>query len=394
MLIVKKIIQLSFRAYRMLSASRKANKLVTSSPPTEIETFSFDEFKTKTVNFTKSLQADQAGIKYYYSNNSSTPTLYSSVYACMILSLLGELENYDDNKKKHWAEYFDSFQDPHDGLFYDQAIKNDIYNDTDWWGARHLALHMIIAYSNLGMRPKFEFSFLKKYYDTTYIASWLNSFDWHGTSIGIDDVDNKIMNIGCLLQYQRDYWNDIDAGISVDFLKKYLREKINPNTGMWGGFNVKNPTQLSRMIQFAYHILPIFFYDNDYDVDHEKIIKNTLKTQNKLGGFAPHLNSSACEDIDSIDILIRLSSFTPHLKNDIDASLKKAFTWVLHNQMKDGGFVFKLYEAMTYGHKEMSNNKNESSLFPTWFRTLSLAYLTKYFCNTQFHIKKSPGLEQ
>lgn len=340
------------------------------------------------------MQFEQTEIEYYYSKNSSRPTLYSSVYACMTLSLLGELSNYEHEKKSRWAEYFDSFQNPSDGLFYDPTVENNIYNDTDWWGARHLALHIVTAYSALGFRPKFKFLFLEKYYDLSYIKSWLDDFDWHSIAIGTNDIDNKIMNIGCLLQYQRDYWDDLEAGASVDFLKKYLKSKINISTGMWGGFNIQEPDQLSRMVQFAYHLFPIFFYDDDFDMDHDKIIKNTLRTQNQLGGFSPQLNSSACEDIDSVDILIRLAPFAPHLKNDIDDSLKRAFTWILYNQMEDGGCVFKLHESMTYGHIEMSSRKNESSMFPTWFRTLSIAYLTKYFHTSNFYIKKSPGLEQ
>lgn len=391
---VKKIIRYAFRFYRKVDAQIKTKFLCAIKSPTTIDNIDFNNLKNNTLNFVKSMKTDHMDFQYRYSDSSSMATLYSSVYACMTLSLLGELHKRDAEEKRKWAEYFNSFQNSIDGLFYDPAITNSLYKDGDWWGARHLALHLISAYSDIGFKPKYEFSFLKQYYNTDYIESWLNAFDWESASIGADDIDNKIMNIGCLLQYQRDYWNDPKAGAAVEFLKKYLKSKINTTTGMWGGFDTKKADQLSRMIQFAYHIFPIFFYDNEFDMSHEKIIRYTLNTQNKLGGFSPHLNSSACEDIDSIDILIRLASFAPHLKKDIDNALRKAFSWVLYNQMKDGGFVFKLYEPLTYGHVEMSNKKNESSMFPTWFRTLSIAYIERYFYNTHFNINKSPGLEQ
>jgi len=43
----------------------------------------------------------------------------------------------------------------------------------------------------------------------------------------------------------------------------------------------------------------------------------------------------------------------------------------------NGGFVFRRGEQMVYGHELMSSKANESAMFPTWLRTLSLAYLAK-----------------
>ena len=43
----------------------------------------------------------------------------------------------------------------------------------------------------------------------------------------------------------------------------------------------------------------------------------------------------------------------------------------------DGGFVFRRGEPLVYGHERMSSGADESAMFPTWFRTLSLAYLAQ-----------------
>jgi hypothetical protein len=147
------------------------------------------------------------------------------------------------------------------------------------------------------------FIFLESLYKKSTLRSWLDHYDWKSASIGNADPDKKIMNIGCLLQYQRDAWRDKSAGVAVESLKSYLREKINPQTGMWGGFDVSDKNQRTRMFQFAYHLFPIFFYDRDFDFDVERIVRIVMQTQNRFGGFGVPLNSSACEDIDSIDIL-------------------------------------------------------------------------------------------
>ena len=85
-------------------------------------------------------------------------------------------------------------------------------------------------------------------------------------------------------------------------------------------------------------------------------------------------NSSACEDIDSIYILARLSPFTRRHREDVVSALARARAWVFLNQVDDGGFVFRLNEGLTYGHRQMMSRRNQGAMFPTWFRLLSLVY--------------------
>ncbi|MEB3147574.1 MAG: hypothetical protein VKL60_00950 [Sphaerospermopsis sp.] len=188
----------------------------------------FIKFRQSILGFFDSRQAGDI-YKYYYSSVSNHPTLYASVYACLTYSLLGKLQELSNESRCEWLEYFDSFQNGNDGLFYDPVVANDLlYDNSDWWGARHLALHMITAYTDLGSKPKYPFYFLTKYLD---IYDWLNGCDW-SSAIGMtSDIDNKIMNIGCLLQYQRDTWEDEKARQSILDLQQYLLEKINPQRG-------------------------------------------------------------------------------------------------------------------------------------------------------------------
>lgn len=168
----------------------------------------------------------------------------------------------------------------------------------------------------------------------------------------------------------------------------------NPSTGLWGDNRIDRPNERSRMIQFAYH--PMFFYDHDIDhFDAPQILCSALKTQNPHGGFGVRANSSACEDIDSIDLLIRLS---PRASTEqtpvIEHALRRATDWILLNQMADGGFVFRLDEPFVYGARETSSGAGESALFPTWFRTLTLAYLANHIgLPNGFSITRCPGYE-
>jgi len=373
---------------------RKIKDLV-SKREASPDAFDFESFKESVMGFIGSKQEERNSQKYRYSQTSQSVSLYASAYACMTRSILGKGPDLSASDRAAWIDYFDSFQNCSDGLFYDPALVNDIYAESDWWGARHLALHMISAYTDLGGRPRHPFYFLEPYYDEGFVQSWLSQYDWGSAAIGKEDPDNKIMNIGCLLQYQRDAWDDPKAGAALEFIKAYLKQQINPSTGMWGGFNPQDKHQRSRMVQFAYHLFPIFFYDGDFSFNAERIVELVLQTQNRFGGYGVALNSSACEDIDSIDILIR---FHPYVNKDlqerIDVSLRSAMSWVLANQVNDGGFVFRLYESFRYGSDNTSSKSNEGAMFPTWFRTLSLAYMTRFLSiENGFVVTRCPGYE-
>ena len=105
-----------------------------------------------------------------------------------------------------------------------------------------------------------------------------------------NDIDNKIMNIGVVLQYQRDFLENEKAKMAIEFLYEYLDSKKNKDTGMWGKCNISNPYELSRTVQFSYHLYMLYFYDKKEIEAKDKIVELTLKTQNKLGGFGLKLN--------------------------------------------------------------------------------------------------------
>lgn len=350
----------------------------------------------KVVTFVEGLRIDRQDLFLYkYSNSTTSPNLYSSVYACLIFGLFDKIKLLSEDDKNRWIKYFDSFQNNGDGLFYDSSLYNENYETCNWWGSQHLAVHIISAYKELNSRPKYQFKFLEKYYDFRFLETWLNSYDWNSPNVG-EDIDNHIMNITSLLQYQRDYFSDKKAEQSLDWIKAFLLSKRNNRTGMWGGYNIDNPKELSRMVQFAYHLYPVFFYDNYFEFDCDVIAETILKTQNSLGGYGYKYNSSACEDIDSIDLMIAIYPYlSPELSKKCDKSLKKTLKWVLLNQCKDGGFVFRLNEPFEYGHANMRSKINEGAIFPTWFRVLSVIHLIRHFepYSNYFKVKKSPGLE-
>jgi len=198
------------------------------------------------------------------------------------------------------------------------------------------------------------------------------------------------MNVGTILQYSRDFHHDDRAGRAVEFLLDWLDgHHINASSGMWGSFDLSVPVNRSRAVQAAYHWWALYFYDRHPIPCVERAIDTVLATQNASGGFGcgvhnsdEPIKSSACEDIDSIDPLARMMTQTDYRRTDIQCALERAMDWVVKNQMPDGGFVFMLDRPFEYGHAELASGKNVGAIFPTWFRTLSLAILGKALPNT------------
>lgn len=321
------------------------------------------KIRASVLSFVSSMRAGD--YLYRYSPSVSVPTLYASVYACLLLSLCGEIDRLSEGDRDRWADYFDGFQEK-DGLFRDPAARNDLYEVVDWWGARHLVVHLIAAYTALGRTPPVRFVYLDRF-------NGERGFSWLDDLRAAGDVDNKIMNVACALQYERDTRGDAVAARAVKTLEELLWERRDHETGVWHPVTT-DAVALSRTVQFAYHLYAVFWYDDWRIQPAAQLIDLVLRTQNALGGFGVPLNSSACEDMDSIDLLCRLSRESDHRADEIRLALQRGLVWSFANQNDDGGFVFRRNEGMRYGHAALSSGRNESAMFPTWFRTLAIAY--------------------
>jgi hypothetical protein len=297
---------------------------------------------------------------------------------------LGELS---EQEKDEWVSYIQNYQTDN-GLFIDPLMPNV------WWAGRHLTAHAVSALAALGAVAQRKIACLEPFKNQDFVAEWLEGMNWKGDPA---NVVHEVQNYGTLLQYARDFQNERWAEVAVTKMLDWLDETQDPQTGLWGNrFNT--PTLLSEGVQTSYHFWLLYFYDRRPIKYAEKVVDSCLATQNKLGGFGVISNSSACEDIDSIDPLVRLSSIMQYRKSEIEVALSKALFWVLINMNEDGGFVFRRGEPFIYGHELMYSRADQSAMFPTWFRTLSLAYLGKVLSaslvgNYEWQFINCPGFQ-
>jgi len=301
---------------------------------------------------------------------SGPPLLYASCYAALLRHLFGDLETLSTTDKLQWATYIQSHQDDN-GLFRDPLIDCPLAEQIDWWGWRHLTLHALMALAALDATAEKPFRLLEPFRKRGEMIRWLESRTWARSAA---NVSNEVQNYGTFLQYARDRQGQDWCQDVLDEMYHWLDKSQDAASGLWGT-RFDTPYDLSQGVQAGYHIWMLYFYDKHHVQYEDKIIDSCLATQNKFGGFGVLLNSSACEDIDSVDPLVRLYHCVDHRRSDIRNSLERALPWILVNHNHDGGWVFRRYQRLEYGHPLMTAGPQESSMFPTWFRCLTLAYL-------------------
>ncbi len=335
--------------------------------------------------------------RYRYSLTVSEPTLYSSCYAVLTRDLYGDLATLTETERQEWLAYLNTHQDP-DGLYRDPVIFDQGWyaGDPFHCGRPHLTCHVIQALTCLGGVAPRPFALAEEYASLATLAHWLQARDW-GARVAW--TGNEIMNLGNLLQYSRDYHHDDRAGRAVSFLLDWLEANhLDPATGVWGSLDLSDPLQRSHAVQAAYHWWPLFAYDRRPFPCAERALDTVLATQNPRGGFGwgvhnpeEPFNSSACEDIDSLDPLARLSLQTQYRREEIYGALRRAREWVLENRMPDGGFVFMRGKPFEYGHPALRSEAGQGAMFPTWFRTLSLAILETALGQEGWRFCPAPG---
>lgn len=352
------------------------------------QNFVYKAFRDKVLSYVNSLYISEN--EYLFCEHQEKSCVYNTVYQLLIYSLLGNEHVID---KKNVKSYLDSFQSA-DGFFYDSKLEDSPYWETqDWWGKKHLLSHICMVYSILGLKPKYEFEYVKKFYEKQYRIDFLENIDLKNVDVVLSDFDNAIFNICTTLQFQRDFFNDSNASAALDDIFNWLDLNVDCQSGSWGYCDENNMEAVSRLQQIAYHIYAAYIYDDRVIPHANKIIDLTLKVQNKFGGFSSQLCASACEDMDAVFLLVMLErKYTKYRNDDVNEALKKVFRWYFVNQNENGGFVFRKNESFPYGHQLMTSVSNESNLFATWFRSLAIAYITKYLgINNDFIIKYCPG---
>jgi hypothetical protein len=113
--------------------------------------FSTQELQERTLSFIRNLSvSSELTGRYRYAPSQTEPVLYASIYAVLLYHLYYRLGQFVTRYKNGMVGLPAISSKHDDGLFTDQAIDCPLASEADWWGWRHLTLHVLMALSDLG----------------------------------------------------------------------------------------------------------------------------------------------------------------------------------------------------------------------------------------------------
>ncbi len=384
------------RSAVMLLLPGKLTKRIAETAAEMRSGFDIVELRSRSLDYVESmrLQGSPYG-RYRYAGGQRDSVLYASVFAALTRHVYGDLASLTTQQRNEWVAYIKAFQSD-DGLFRDPEVDCELAASVDWWGWQHLSFHTVTALSCLGGVADKRFKILEPFKDEAFIDRWFLDLHLTGEPSTLTNAHSPLY-IVTLLQYARDYQGEQWADSAIRSIIRLLDLYQDPETGCWCTANGRKEL-INEGVKISYHLWVFYFFDGYPVRCTEAAINSLISTQNSLGGFDKSVNSSACDDIDSIEPLCRMTKITQYRRSDITDVLQKAVPWILANMNEDGGFVFKRGEAFKYGHQKMYSGADESNMFATWFRTLSLAYIGKCLPDSwpgrfDWHFERIPGLQ-
>ena len=309
---------------------------------------------------------------------ASTPggpeTLYASCFAYMLYHYLGRTEELTLEEKRGWAAYLNSWQDPKSGYFIGpELVESELKSRKHSYEhiAQHLAAHVLPTLALLGALPKYPLGFAHPFVKLEYLQAWLEVRNWRDAWL----EGNNLLFIGQFLIFLRDFEKNAEAQKALDCYFDWLDREVDPTTGLWGtnGF-----CSNANALYGGYHQLLVYYYENRPVRHPNRLVDVALSLQHPDGGFNPDGGGGACEDVDTVDILVNMYKQTDYKRSRIRIALRRSLRQILDMQAPDGGFVYRRDQPFIHmGITKTASPANQSNLFPTWFRIHTLALISE-----------------
>jgi len=356
------------------------------------------EIREPVLKWLESMRIDGSNVRYKFSETSGD-SLFTSCFALFILDLFRETDNLSEKHRQEWAEYIQSFQHEEDGLFYPDPI----YHPDKERAIFQATCFCLSALCILGETPKHRLSVVDRWRTKENLEEYLIG---RGCHLGHSGSGNKAMFQAILLTHAYEITGDEDLRDAIEIWFEF-HDRHQNEYGFWGQ---GERGRLYAGMQNAFHQYMIYEYWGRNYPNIEKVMDTVLKLQDDDGYFAPVPGGGACKDYDALHLL--LNSGYVKLSDNIIQILEKAERAIKRCWNEDGGFcenrlrpigvkqlpkiisfilhgenlqvkklrahnvaveVFKRRAMKSRRWVPENQSWNESTLWDTWFRSLSLA---------------------
>ena len=236
-------------------------------------------------------------------------------------------------KQKKYKELFLQNQDKKSGLFIDPLSSLKDANSIDLESSYihyQTTAFSLSAIDALGGHPNHKLAFLDSFRGKKKLSSFFHTIDWKNAW----HESNKIMFLLQFFSYDFLKNKNKDSYDNIVFILDFLDNYQDPRTGLWGT-QYKASTFVGMAA--AYHFLIFYKYFNRKINFPNKIFQNVFILQMKDGLFHPFGGGGACEDLDAIDVV---SKVTSELSADSINHIKLAYNALIQNYDKNGGFCW------------------------------------------------------
>ena len=279
-------------------------------------------------NYIFSLKNSNGG--FYLQKNFNQTTLMSSAFSIITLELVDSLDKIETSKEQN---YFLKYQDEKTGFFVDPSLKLDYKKIEDIelnYIHYQTTAFSVSALDALGMKPKYDFTFLNAFRGKEKISKFFEKIDWRNPW----HESNKIMFLLQFFSYEYIVMKKENSLDDIHTILDCLDSAQDSKTGLWGTqFKASSFASMAA----AYHFLIFYKYFNRKINFSEKISSSVFQLQMRDGLFHPFGGGGACEDLDAIDVIYKISS---DISTESEESLKRAYRALLQNYDKNGGFCW------------------------------------------------------
>jgi len=279
-------------------------------------------------SFIFSLQNNEGG--FHLQKNYNQTTLMSSAFSIIILELINSLDSLEKSRDQ---DFFLRHQDEKSGLFVDLNLDlkyekiEDLESNYIHYQTTAFSLSALDA---LGVKPKFRLAFMDSFRGKDKILKFFDGIDWRNPW----HESNKIMFLLQFFSYDYIIMKNEDSLNNIHMILDVLDSFQDPSTGLWG-----TQFKASAFVSMAaaYHFLIFYKYFNRKINFSDKISSSVFQLQMRDGLFHPFGGGGACEDLDAIDVI---SKVTSSISDESAASLSRAHALLLQNRNEDGGFCW------------------------------------------------------
>lgn len=373
----------------------------------KVITVKFDQLADLAFGYLQSLYQPESRFPYPLQAGNQG-TLLGTSFACFLAHLIGRTEDLPgrtaiEREFKLLPLDSDGWIESPD-MEVGEFIRQDRH-DPDYLRAQG-TFFVRTAARCFGLYPVVPLPWVKRLAESEGVCSYLDGLDWSNPWL----VSNLDMFLGAFLLEWAE--NEPECSAAASGVRAYFDwhdQRMNQATGFWG-----NHEDLLNAMAGGFHIILHYDYAGREYFGADGAVRAALELIWHDGLYGYGGGGGSCEDLDGVDILMRLGQRSSADQNQIRETLARIARRILSTVNSDGGFPWRLqpsglalvrsfgdvrivsdwvmsftYRLMHRSHYDCLHYYSSFSKYPfkisksdiwsTWFRLLAVALIAKRY---------------